>query len=347
VPDDLRRAVARLNAKAEAGGLEQSTARRIWAQGRCMFRQSFDHERDDLRIRRDDPTAGVRPPRKGNERAKAVLYPDEARQFLECARVPVEARRLWAALLYTGMRYSELCALEWPSVDLVHRRILVHESLDRGSEEENATKETKTGTTREIDILPALQPLLEAMKEETGGRGRLFPEAYEQPARELRVQLALAKVTREALHKTDRNRRAIRAQDLRASCATWLGLAEQLPDGGAAIVGRRVSGSFVRDHLGHDRYETTERYYERGRGLRIEHVGVPFSPLPADLVAGIPAKNTCEHPVFDASEGDSEPAPATVGTSRAQSLPTSRDISSATSRARPWADRRSSRSTPW
>ena len=161
------------------------------------------------------------------------------------------------------------------------------------------------------------------------------------------MHLALAKVTREALHKTDRSRRAIRAQDLRASCATWLGLAEQLPDGGAAIVGRRVSGSFVRDHLGHDRYETTERYYERGRGLRVEHVGVPFSPLPADLVARIPAENTCEDPVFAASEGDSEPAPPIAKTSLFPSLPTSRGTGVAIWRVRPSAGRRSSRSTPW
>jgi plasmid replication initiation protein len=119
--------------------------------------------------------------------------------------------------------------------------------VDRDADDENATKETKTGNTREIDVLPALFPLLEAMHRESDGRGRLFPEAYEQPARELRVHLILAGVTREALHKSDKSRRRIRAQDVRASCATWLGLTEQLPDGGAVLIGRRVSGSYVRD----------------------------------------------------------------------------------------------------
>jgi integrase len=349
-PDDLRRVVVRLNAKAESGQIESSTARRLWAQVRCMFRQTFDHERDDLRIRKDDPTAGVRPPRKGSERAKAVLYPNEARQLLECAKVPLEARRLWTALLYMGTRYSELCALDWASVDLTHRRILVHESVDRDSDEDDATKETKTGSTRDIDILPALYPMLEAMHEESGGRGRLFPSPYEQPARELRVHLMLAGVTRDALHKTDKSRRSIRAQDLRASCATWLGLAEQLPDGGAAIVGRRVSGSYVRDFLGHDRYETTERYYERGQGLRLEHVGIPFQPIPTDLVTRIPAANTCEvpsdGPVLD-EESECDGAATSSQTAVFPSNPTSLCSAFAPSGARPGKGRRSSRSIPW
>src|SRR5205823_4335365 len=63
--DDLRRIVARLNARVEAGELEWTTARRVWSQCRCMYRQSFDHELDDLRIRKDDPTAAVRPAAEG------------------------------------------------------------------------------------------------------------------------------------------------------------------------------------------------------------------------------------------------------------------------------------------
>lgn len=294
-PDDLRRVVGRLNAKATSNVIDQSTARRIWAQARCMFRAMFDHDQDELRIRKDDPTAGVRPPRHGTNRKKPVLYPSEAEALLSHPEVPLRARRLWALLLYTGMRVGELLALDWSSIDLKHRRISVHESLDRESEDD--TKETKTGEARDIDIVPALVPLLEAMHRESGGKGRVT-WGYVSGSIMLRKHLATAGVSREALFALDSLRRQIRVQDLRASCATWLGLAEQLPDGGLANVGCRVSGKYVRDFLGHAEYETTERYYERGAGLRLEHVGIPFPPLPPTLLVdesrAISAENTCD-----------------------------------------------------
>lgn len=282
-PDDLRRVVGRLNTKAEAGTIEASTARQVWARARCMFRQMFDHEKDELRIRKDDPTAGVRPPRKGDDKQRATLYPDEATRLLGCLDVPFRARRQWALLLYTGMRVSELEALDWSSVDIEHRRLAVHESIDHAADD-GETKETKTGEAREIDILPPLVPLLEAMHRESGGTGRVLPDAYASPARALRGHLLLAGVTRAALHKSTKTQAQIRAQDLRATTATWLGLCEQLDDGGRAAVGRRVSATYARDLCGHAKYDTTEKYYERGRGLRVEHVGEPFPPLPEALL---------------------------------------------------------------
>ncbi len=308
-PDDLRRVVARLNARVEADDIEWSTARRIWSQCRAMFRATFDHELDSLRVRTDDPTAGVRPPRGGAERALAILYPDEALVLISHPDVPMRARRLWALLIYTAMRVSELRALEWSAVDLAHRRIDVHQSIDQRADDDDDddTKTTKTGTTREIDIFDPLVPLLEAMKVESGGKGRVCPFVYERPARELQTHLRVAGLTRAALLTTDKTHRALRAQDLRATCATWLGLAEQLDDGGRSIVGQRVSGSFARDHLGHDDFETTEDHYLRGKGLRVQHVGLPFPALPGDLLTdeksvpggGIPARNTCESTLSD------------------------------------------------
>jgi integrase len=300
--DDLRRVVVRLNARVEAGEIEWSTARKVWAKTRCMFREMFTHEQDDLRIRKDDPTAGIKPPRKGNEKQKAILYPDEALTLLSHPDVPIRARRLWALLIYTGMRVSELRALDWASVDFSHWRIDVHESIDHGADEgDDDTKETKTGGTREVDIFEPLMPLLKAMRDESGGKGRVCPFVYERPARELQTHLGFAGLTRAALLKSNKTHRALRAQDLRATCATWLGLAQQLDDAGRSIVGRRIDGEYARDHLGHEDYETTEDHYLRGRGLRIDVVGAPFPSLPADLLTpqkqeppeGIPAENSC------------------------------------------------------
>lgn len=297
-PDDLRRVVVRLDAKVEADELEWTTARKVWARTRAMFRSMFDHKRDELRIRKDDPTAGVKSTETGNSKEKPILYPDEMATLLSCERVPLRSRRLWAILAYTGMRTSELRALDWSSVDLVHRKIDVHASIDPNATEddEDDTKETKTGDARDVDIVPALFPLLEAMHRESGGAGRVCPFVYDMPSHWLRIHLKRASVTRAALHTSDRARRKMRAHDLRGTCATWLGLAEQLDDRGRSVVGRPVSATYVRDTLGHADYVTTAKYYERGKGLRVEHVGVPFQAFPNDLVTGIPAANTCEIP---------------------------------------------------
>jgi hypothetical protein len=99
-----------------------------------------------------------------------------------------------------------------------------------------------------------------------------------------------------------------------------------------------------------------ECYYERGKGLRIEHAGAPFAMLPHSLIhsettrCGISARNIL-HGAPDAmisdADGDAPARAATAETSPSPSLPTTPDNAAAPSRARPWAGRRSSRSIPW
>ena len=268
-----------------------------------MYRDMYSHDLDDLRIREDDAATGVNKPRKGKDKRKEALEPNEATQLFECEDVPLAARRTWAGYLYLGCRDGEIKVLEWPGVDLKRRKARVHESIDRDAEEDGATKETKTGTEREIDIFPPLVPMLEAMHRESGGKGLVFPHAYGAPSRELRAHLLRAGVTRATLHKSSKTHRRVRAQDLRASCASWLGLAEQLSDDEQiARLGRRAGPKLAKDHLGHAELGTTEKHYERGRGWRITEVGAPFPALPEALLGagdteaptGIPANNSCE-----------------------------------------------------
>jgi integrase len=301
--DDVRRMVARLNDKVEAGQMAASSARKVWRKARCMFHDMFAHEKDELRNREDDPTAGIKPPRDGSTRKTTFLYPNEAVKLFECEDVPLRSRRFWCLLMYTGMRFNELRALDWSAVDLERGKISVHEALDRDAEDDaDDTKETKTGEMREIDILPALLPLLEAMHEEAGGKGRLT-WGHAQPSMRFRAHIARADLKRPALTADDKARRPIRAQDLRGTCATWIGLGEQLSDTRQRdVFGRRVGPLYARDMLGHADYQTTQRHYERASGERTEHVGEPFPTLPAALFVSadqstegpIPASNTCE-----------------------------------------------------
>lgn len=300
-PDDLRAVVARLDTLVELKKLKWRTASKIWKRCRVMFHESFSHRLNSLRIRQDDPTNGVKPPRGGVDTAKTILYPDEVTTLLACELLPVEARRLWALMIYLGLRVSELAALDWSAVDMKGRRVVVHRSIDQDADEDadDDTKETKTGDSREIDLFDPIFPLFVALHEETGGVGRVCQFAYATPVERLQSQLRKAGLTRAALLTSSETQQRLRAQDLRATCATWLGLCEQLDDGGRSIVGTRVSRSYASDHLGHRDRTTTEKYYLRGKGIRIHHVGMPFPPLPATLLGpsepGIPVKLTCQN----------------------------------------------------
>jgi integrase len=70
---------------------------------------------------------------------------------------PSEAPTLYAVAVYTYARSNELAALTWDDVDLEHGFIHITKSIDR---ETRQVKGTKTGTTRQIPIEPALAPVL-------------------------------------------------------------------------------------------------------------------------------------------------------------------------------------------
>ena len=189
-------------------------------------------------------------------------------------------------------------------MDIPHRRIHVHQSGDK------KVKGTKTGKARQVQIVPALVPLLEAMYRKGDKTDRVFGKMFDAPALQLRTHLLQAGLDREALFTTDKTRRAIRAQDARASTATWLGILMQLPDAGEKRTGRRVEPFLIKEWLGHGDLKTTETHYLRGQGLRVENVGVPFGPLPADLLgaecseAASSGANSC-HEFLSGEESDS------------------------------------------
>jgi integrase len=291
--DDLRKVVAKLDAKVEVGSIQATTAARLWSKVRSMFCDMAESKVEKLRIREDNPVLGIRGPDKGDDRDKAILYPDEADQLLRCSAIDADARRFWAVLLYTGMRVSEVKALRWGSVDLQHREIHVHQSGDK------KVKGTKTGKARTIPVVPALVPLLEAMGQMSEDGGRVFPRSFVHSAESLRAHVRAAGIKREALYATDTTRRALRAQDARASTATWLGILMQLPDAGEERVGCRVEPFMIKQWLGHEKLATTEKYYLRGKGLRVEHVGTPFGALPADLT--VCGSHSCQDFLPDAA----------------------------------------------
>jgi integrase len=99
-----------------------------------------------LRVLTDNPCAGVRGPDEGVKRSKSYVYPNEFVRLVECPRVPIRWRRLFALAIYTYTRAGELEALEKEDVDLDAMVIHVHRAVDRS--ESGAVKETKTNNSR-------------------------------------------------------------------------------------------------------------------------------------------------------------------------------------------------------
>jgi hypothetical protein len=84
-----------------------------------------------LRVRADNPCAGIEAPERGEKKSKQWLYPAEMQKLLACERVPLRWRRLYALLAYTYVRPSELKVLEWSDVDLEVGTIHITKAWDR------------------------------------------------------------------------------------------------------------------------------------------------------------------------------------------------------------------------
>lgn len=103
----------------------------------------------EVRVRKDNPAQGVRPPDESAERGKQFLYPSELLKLMACERVPIRWRILIAVQIYLYCRAGELEALHVEDVDLEHRTIHIHRAVDRDHDD---IKETKTNNPRCISI---------------------------------------------------------------------------------------------------------------------------------------------------------------------------------------------------
>ncbi len=285
--DDLRGVVARLDDRIRAGEMAPASAQKLWAKVRCMFADMARHKSQKLRIRTDSPAANVQGPEKRKVEVESEwLYPSECAQLLASEDVSLRMRRYWALLFYTGMRPNELAALRWRNVDLDRATIRVREAIRaRPRKGQSLTKAPKSNKSRDVHIVPALLPVLRAMKDQALG-DRVISAAPQRPAALLRAHLEKAGVERADLFESTETHRWIEARDARASTATWLGMCMGLPDAGEEQVGFRVSDTIaIKAWLGHSKFEITERHYLRGRSRRLGDYGTPFAPLPPELAS--------------------------------------------------------------
>jgi len=278
--DDLKRLVASLDLKAQTGfystgaGDRRSfgwkTAVNVWSVARALFRDACGAKRIDLCVRDDNPAAGVAGPDIGAKKAKAYLWPSEFAKLVACERVPLKWRRMFAITTYLYARAGEANALRWEDVDLDRGVVHIHQSVNR---ETGALKATKTDEARRVPIERALLPLLQAMHDETKGKGNVAPirSMDRKLSRQLRRCLLLAGVNRAELHATnDPTRKAITFHDLRATGITWCAVRGDDP-------------LKIKQRAGHATFTTTEGYIREAENLR-DVFGDVFPVLPGDLL---------------------------------------------------------------
>ncbi len=128
---------------------------------RTTFKEARASRDRRLRVRADDPSAGIKPPLRTDARRKTFLYPSEASALLACEDVPREWREIYAVAFYTYLRPNELRALRRSDVDVQHGVIHVTKAWDKRSRKVGAPK-TANGI-RDVPIEPSLRPLLERL----------------------------------------------------------------------------------------------------------------------------------------------------------------------------------------
>jgi integrase len=258
-----------LDVKITKGELAWKTVASVWTLVTSMCGDMVSAKKRALRVGRDDnPCRDVKPPERGDKKAKQYLYPSEFLTFVTCERVPMRLRRAVAIAIYTFVRDGELRALRWDGgdIDIDHGTLSITRALTRIG----AVKSTKSGETRRFAIEANLLPLLHAMCTEAKTKGTVVSFRDRHMSRDLRLWLKRAGVVRPELHQGSATRKPMTWHDLRATGLTWLAVRGDDP-------------LKIKQRAGHSTFSTTEGYIREGEAIR-DGFGVVFPPLPECLL---------------------------------------------------------------
>lgn len=263
--DDVEGVRDALDEKVRRGELSWKTAGNVWTVLKAMCGDTANARNRELRVRDDDPAAGVKPPLRGARKEKQYLYPSEFLAFLGHPEVPRTWKIAACLALYSYGRDGEVAKLDWRDIDLEHGILRITRARDRDT---GGEKSTKTGGTRRFSVEPNLLPLLRTMHQAAGGKGTVFEFDATHLSRTFRRWLLVAGVKRHELHTTTTTSRAITWHDLRASAATWMAVRGDKP-------------LVIRQRCGHAAFTTTELYIREAEVLS-DGFGEVFPALPAN-----------------------------------------------------------------
>ena len=266
--DDVEDVRDRLDRAIEENKLRPASARGIWGHLTAALKAAYAAKERSLRVHAAPLHVGILPPQRGPSRARQWLYPREWAAFVNHEPTPRPFRRAAAIALYTGLRPGELAALTWADVDLEAGVIHVTKAHEKRTKNSPAVvKATKTEENRSVPILPALRPLLEAMRGDELAPVVETDITHEKTAGWFRNALGAAGVTRSALFESTATTEMVDFRSLRDTFATW-GAIEGWP---LQVVQRR---------LGHRASTTTDRYIKAAEAIDAKAIGPTFPGLP-------------------------------------------------------------------
>jgi integrase len=276
--EDLRALVFELDRKVQAGALRWKTAKNIWGTATAMCAEAAESKNPSLRVRADNPAAGVRGPDEGAQTQKQFLYPSEFMRFALASTTSHTWRQVSVVSTYLYLRHQELKALRCEDIDLDHRIVHVHRAFERRS---RTIKTTKGAHNRRVPIEAALMPVLELIIRERGGSGLLIPTmpSDRDMSRGLRRWLMRAGVDRADLHERSLTHKAMTFHDLRSTGITWMAVRGDEP-------------LKIQQRAGHKHFDTTQRYIREADSIR-EGFGIPFPSL-SEVVEILGANRTAQ-----------------------------------------------------
>lgn len=249
-----------------------------------------------------------------DRRERQPMYPHEFVSVMNCAGIPIAARRIYVLATYLYLRPQELYALRWSDVDWAAREVRIRRKLNPRTGKERPGAKSDAGV-REVPIHPHLMPLLKAMYEEAGrdDAARLVVPATgvrkltDQFAADTREALKLAKVARTELVDGTPDLMPFDFRSWRTTGCTWL-----------AMIG--TDSYVIALQAGHKSPDTTwGSYIKRGPDLR-QRYGEPFPVLPAQLITEVDwAKHWAKlekdpkNTVFSERDTGFEPATSSLG----------------------------------
>jgi integrase len=240
------------------------TAFNVWGIVRTGFSDAARSKTLALRAIATNPAEKVRGPDKGAEKARTYLPPSTFASFIANPDVPILWRRVVAIATYTYARASELRALDWADVHLDEGFIMIHQTEDAAGE----VGTVKSERPRRVPIEKELVPLLEAMRAESGGRGRVMDLVDDRHlARALRTWL---RVGGHETAKGSATTAELTFHDLRATGVTW-----------RCVRGDDVAK--IKASAGHKHFSTTDRYM-RDADVLGQWAGTVFPPLARSLL---------------------------------------------------------------
>jgi integrase len=216
---DVRALVSKWDAAVAKGVQATNSVTGYWTACRLLFKSACASKRDDLRVRTDNPCAGVEGPTRSRiEVAHQWLFPSEFLAVMACLKISVKVRHWIALFVLTGCRLNELRGLRRRDIDLA--RDVVHIRCQRDPRT-GALRPTKGKRARTIPLEPALRPLLEASQGEPDDHVLTVPKTC---GGMLLRALRLAGVTRQELFERSDSSNPLRIHDLRGTYATWCAL---------------------------------------------------------------------------------------------------------------------------